>query len=226
MRLANLFGLACLAGAPFAAHASLASQRGTVLAGTLVAAQAGLIGWIFLSLASAPAIRERATLWMAIRLTAAASLFGLTLAIWRRAEEGWIVAAAVPHTIAYLGLLILFAASLLPNREAVITRVARRSRGALNDVLLRYTRRVTIAWCCFFAAQLAASLLLGLLAPPSWWSVFNLCGIPLVLLMFGGELAVRHWRHGIYRPAGVKGRLGRMLWAAGQIRSPLGRAEP
>lgn len=222
----KFLAVACLLGAPIVAHASLVSHRGTALAGSLIAVQAGLIGWAALSLTTAPAMRRNSGGWLAVRLMVCAGLFGLTIAIWRRADGGLTLAEAVPHAAAYLGLLTLFAASLAPGREAIITIVARRSRGTLSDDLLRYTRLVTIAWCGFFAAQLAASLLLWLFAPLAWWSAFvNLGTVPLVLLMFGAELAYRHWRHGIHVPAGPT-RLHRVLRVIGQIRSPVGEAEP
>lgn len=225
-RLAKWLGIACLLGAPFIIHASIVSHRGTALAGSLIAAQAALIGWAAVSLAAASAIRRNPGRWLAIRLAVCTGLFGLTVAIWRRADAGLALAEVVPHATAYLGLLTLFAASLAPGREALITIVARRSRGTLSDELLRYTRAVTVAWCGFFTAQLAASLLLWLFAPLAWWSVFvNLGTVPLVLLMFGAELAYRHWRHGILVPAGQT-RLHSALRVIGQIRFPVGQAEP
>jgi uncharacterized membrane protein len=225
-RLGKWLGIVCLLGTPFIVHASLVTQRGMGLAGSLIAAQAALVGWAMMSLAAASAIRRKPRSWLAIRLAVCAGLFGLTLAIWLRVKTGLALAEAVPHATAYLGMLTLFAASLAPGREAIITTVARRARGTLSDELLRYTRAVTILWCGFFIAQLAASLLLWLFAPLVWWSAFvNLGTVPLVLLMFGAELAYRHWRHGIFVPAGPAGS-HRAVRVLRQIRIPVGRAEP
>jgi uncharacterized membrane protein len=48
---------------------------------------------------------------------------------------------------------------------------------------------VTVAWCVFFAAQLIASALLFALAPLNAWSLFiNLLNLPLLALMFAGQL--------------------------------------
>jgi uncharacterized membrane protein len=105
--------------------------------------------------------------------------------------------------------------------------VARRARGVLSETLLRYTRRVTMVWCGFFASQILISFLLWLLAPLAWWSAFvNLASLPLVSLMFAAELTWRHFHHGIHRPAASTGRWGQALQVLGQIRSPVRQAEP
>ena len=85
---------------------------------------------------------------------AAVVLFVLVLS--RFADDGPLVASAVPHAMAYLTLLVVFAASLQPGREAIVTILARKARGALSGEIVRYTRRVTWAWCWFFVAQLPA----------------------------------------------------------------------
>jgi hypothetical protein len=55
-----------------------------------------------------------------------------------------------------------------------------------------YTRRVTFAWCCFFAAQLAVSLTLFFFASMVVWSFYvNVLDLPLVALMFAGEYLYR-----------------------------------
>jgi uncharacterized membrane protein len=226
-RLGTFLGMTYLLAAPLAAHIAIVTRHGTDLAGLLIAAQAALVGWVALSLTVSPSIRRRPARWRGIRVAVSVALFGLAAVLWRRSGDGMMLTAAVPHAIAYLGLLTLFAASLAPGREAIITIVARRARGALSDELLHYTRCVTIAWCCFFAAQLATSLLLWLLAPLVWWSVFvNLCTVPLVALMFGAELAYRHWRHGVHLPTAQTGRLRQALQVAGQMRLPVRQVEP
>ncbi|HWE74745.1 MAG TPA: hypothetical protein VG328_16420, partial [Stellaceae bacterium] len=90
----------------------------------------------------------------------------------------------VPHALTYSSLLIGFGSTLLPGREALLTRVVVAVRGPMPPAMLRYTRRVTFAWCCFFAAQLIASLLLYLFAPLEVWSFFvNVLNLPVILLM-------------------------------------------
>ena len=153
-RLGKCLAISCLLVAPLAAHMALVTGHGTALVGPLVALQAAFLSWAALSLAAAAAIRRHPARWRLIRLAVCAVPAGLTVAAWYREGNGVMLAAAVPHAIAFLGLLVLFATSLAPGHEAIIARVARRSRGTLSDGLISYTRRVTVAWCCFFAAQL------------------------------------------------------------------------
>lgn len=55
-----------------------------------------------------------------------------------------------------------------------------------------YTRRVTWAWCCFFAAQLATSVTLFFFTPVVVWSFFvNVLDLPLVVVMFLAEYRCR-----------------------------------
>ena len=62
----------------------------------------------------------------------------------------------------------------------------------MPDKVVRYTRKVTIAWCVFFAAQLVVSLALLLLAPATIWSGFiNLLNLPLIAAMVLAEFACR-----------------------------------
>jgi uncharacterized membrane protein len=173
--------------APIGIHVAMATQRGLALAGILVIAESGLIAWIALSFVPIRSLR-----WIGC-----AAVLALTTAIWRLSPSGIDVSSAIPHALAYLSLLTVFGASLAPGRKPIITVLAEASRGTLPPALLRYTRRVTWAWCLFCAAQLAVSLLLLLLAPVTVWSAFvNLCNLPLLAAMFCGEFAWRKWRHG------------------------------
>lgn len=101
----------------------------------------------------------------------------------------------IPHAIAYTSLLIGFGCTLLPGREALLTRVVVAVRGPMPPDVLLHTRRVTIAWCGFFAAQLMASLVLYLFAPLEVWSFFiNVLNLPLIVLMFVLEGTYRYFR--------------------------------
>jgi hypothetical protein len=106
----------------------------------------------------------------------------------------WSVAAAsgLPHAAVNGLLLWWFGRTVLSGREPLITRIARRVHGTLTPPIQRYTRHVTIAWCVFFALQLAVSLGLFLFAPLETWSTFvNVLNVPLVVLMFAGEYLLR-----------------------------------
>jgi uncharacterized membrane protein len=172
--------------APPLAHLALMLHWGMDLAGGLIAVQAVLVTWI----ASSSSNRR------ALRLAACGVVCLLVISLWRFTQDGPILASAVPHAMANLGLLAIFAASLRPGRQSVATTFAIRSRGHLPPDVLQYTRRVTWAWCWFFAVQLAGSLLLLTFAPLDVWSLFiNVCNLPLIIVMLGAEYAWRQWRH-------------------------------
>jgi uncharacterized membrane protein len=185
-RLAGALVVLVLVVAPLAAHAALVMHRGAAIAATLIAVQAALITWI-----GSAALAQRT-----LRIGAAAAVFVLVLVLYRFADNGALVTVAVPHAMAYLTLLVVFAASLRPGREAIVTLLARKARGKLPSRTLRYTRRVTWAWCWFFVAQLTGSLLLLLFAPHTLFSLFvNLCNLPLVGVMLCTEYVYRQWRY-------------------------------
>jgi uncharacterized membrane protein len=105
---------------------------------------------------------------------------------------GFVTASALTHWAIYATLFVTFALTLRPGREALITGMARRMHTPLTDELAVYTRRVTIAWAGFFAAQLVTSIALFCFAPLVVWSLFvNILDFPLVAAMFAAEYAVR-----------------------------------
>lgn len=186
----TLLILALLLAAP-AAHLALMTHRGMGAAGVLIAVQAVLVTWIALSPIAGRVVRAGACGVVVVCVVLLSRLTG----------GGPVVAAAVPHAMAYVALLTLFATSLQPGREAVITILARRSRGRLSAEVVRYTRRVTWAWCGFFVAQLLGSLMLLLFAPLYVWSLFiNLCNLPLIGVMICAEYVYRQWRHAARPP--------------------------
>jgi uncharacterized membrane protein len=194
-----------LLAAPLAAHLALVTQRGAMVASSLVAVQSVMVCWIALA-----AVRRT------LQLLACGFVFLLVVLLSRQIDGGPLVAAAVPHAMAYLALLALFLASLRPGHEPVVTILARRSRGFLPPEIMRYTRRVTWLWCGFFLAQVVASLLLMWFAPWTVWSWFiNLCNLPLVFVMICGEYAYRQWRHAARPPE----RLVDMLRILRQVRA-------
>lgn len=74
---------------------------------------------------------------------------------------------AIDPALAWRGVSVLalgwlaffFGRTLRPGQEPLITRIARVSDPGLPPALLRYTRRLTAAWCAYFllAALLAAT---------------------------------------------------------------------
>jgi hypothetical protein len=103
-----------------------------------------------------------------------------------------VAASAALHASIYVPLLVIFGVTLLPGRAPLITALARKMYGDIPAEMVTYTRGVTWAWCCFFAAQLCTSLILILWAPIVAWSLFvNVLDLPLVALMFAGEQVFR-----------------------------------
>jgi uncharacterized membrane protein len=109
-----------------------------------------------------------------------------------RDSVGVQAACGISHAAAYLILLCYFGRTLLPGREPLITRLARRVHGGLPPGIAEFTRGVTLFWCVFFAAQVAVSALLLAFAPFEYWSLFvNVLNLPLVGLMFAIDYAAR-----------------------------------
>lgn len=107
----------------------------------------------------------------------------------------FVTVSAIMHWAIYSGLLVTFAVTLRPGREALLTSMARKLHGTLSDEVAVYTRQATFAWCLFFAAQLTASVTLFFFGPLVVWSFFvNVLDIPLVATMFAAEYVFRlYW---------------------------------
>src|SRR5215469_1039269 len=107
-------------------------------------------------------------------------------------DLGLVAASGLPHALIYAALLTMFAATLRRGRAPLVTALARRMYAVVPEEMAVYTRRVTWAWCAFFAAQLATSLALFLFAPLVVWSFFvNVLNLPLLALMFIAEHSCR-----------------------------------
>lgn len=129
-------------------------------------------------------------LMLALWLAACAVLVGL--GGWLLAHYIWVF--FLQHAGMYALLCATFGRTLQSGQTPMISRFARIVHGSLSPALVRYTRSVTWAWTFYFGGVAGLSLLLFWLAPIAVWSVFaNLLGIPLLVLMFIGEYAVR-WR--------------------------------
>jgi uncharacterized membrane protein len=124
---------------------------------------------------------------------------------WRSAGADPALVYLVPHAGAYLFMFWLFGHTLFNGGDALITRLARLIHGTLPAEIESYTRNVTRAWCLFFAAMAATSLLLFLLAPLAVWSVFaNLLNLPLIVAMFLAEYLYRIRRYPNFSHASIR----------------------
>jgi uncharacterized membrane protein len=137
-----------------------------------------------------------------LALLTVAGVIGLLL--WRVSGASLALLYPVPYLAVYAFLLWLFARTLRPGRQALITRLATHIHGELPAEIARYTRRVTWAWCVFFAAMALTSMLLFLFEPLPVWSVFNnLLNLPLVAAMYLGEYAWRLRRYPNFSHASI-----------------------
>jgi len=152
-----------------------------------------LAGWVMLRSSNKP-------LWLA-----ALSAAGVVVFLVEHQEQlGLAAVSGISHAAAYLFLLWYFGRTLARGKEPIITRFARSVHGPLQPEMELFTRKLTIAWCVFFAAQLIASALLFTLASLSTWSLFvNLLNLPLLVLMFAGQFVYRMVRHPDYPRASV-----------------------
>jgi uncharacterized membrane protein len=184
-------GIAGILLAPLAIHAAVASATWTPLIVVIPVLQLLIIGIIM-------GVRDPARIkW----LVGGTAVLALALVWGLKSGLGLAAIPGIPHALAYSALLVGFGVSLRPGREAILTRVVAAVRGPLPPEIVIHTRRVTWAWCCFFAAQLVASATLFFLAPVEVWSFFiNVLNLPLVLLMFGLECGYRHFRYRDFPP--------------------------
>jgi len=140
---------------------------------------------------------------------------------WRAAGANPALVYLLPHVGAYLFMLWFFGRTLMPGREALVTRLARHVHGTLPAEIERYTVHVTIAWCLFFAGMALASVLLFLLAPLAVWSVFaNLLNVPLVVAMFLAEYLYRILRYPNFSHASIRSTIRAFQKHGGSGRAP------
>lgn len=192
VRLLTLGVAAMVIGYAAATHWAVASGRANTL-GIALALAPLLVGLVWLS------ARTRHPAW--VKLSALAAALGLAALAARRGTLAVSLLYPLPSILAYGGLLWIFARTLVPGREALVTRLARHVHGTLPDDITAYTRQVTWAWCVFFAAMGLISVLLFAFASLGAWSLFvNVLGLPLICAMFVGEyiyrvLRYRHFSH-------------------------------
>lgn len=190
-RLAGLGSKAALMAAvvsPLVSHMALATGRGMAVALPLAALQAAAVGIVL-----ANALPKR-RLRVFAALAPVALLLALGAGALRSPADGLLAAAGLSHAMLHAGLLTLFAASLLPGRTPLITQFAWRLNPAFHPGMEGYTRAVTLAWCLFFAAQLAASAVLLPLAPDAWRRLMTALSLPSTALMALAEYGIRRWR--------------------------------
>jgi uncharacterized membrane protein len=116
----------------------------------------------------------------------------LLIVSWRYVEGNFALVILLQQCGAYVMLAVVFGRTLGRGQVALCTRWATALQGPLPAKAQRYTRAVTAAWTVFFISISALSALLYAFAPLRIWSVFsNFLILPLAVLMFVGEYALR-----------------------------------
>jgi len=94
--------------------------------------------------------------------------------------------------LAYSGLSLFFAYSLLPGKTPLITRIMLHLRGAVPPRVHAYCRLLTLFWALFLFLLGIQSLALSLFASASLWSAFtNFVNPVLIVLVFVVEYPIR-----------------------------------
>ncbi len=103
----------------------------------------------------------------------------------------------LPPIAINLLLLVIFAKTLLPGNEPLITQLSRLERGEIPPELVSYTRRLTWVWSIFFGALVIESVLLPVYASIEIWSLFtNILNYLFIAVLFFGEYFYRVVRYG------------------------------
>ena len=172
--------------APLVGHLALSLGRGYGVALTLAAVQVIAVGVVLWNT------------WPGGRAygmgAVGAVLAALAWGAWTAPAAGLLVGAGLVHALLYAALLVVFVRTLWPGRTALLTTVASRLNPAFHAGMVPYTRAVTLAWCLFFAAQLAASATLLAIGSPLWPLLVTTLHAPLVFAMALAEFLVRRWR--------------------------------
>jgi uncharacterized membrane protein len=178
--------VAVLIGYEVAARWAAVQGKGTIL-GAVIALGPAFAVLLFV------AWRSRRLVWSVL---AVGIVIALAVLLVRQGVGALTLLYPLPSVIIYLLLLWWFGRTLSPGREALVTGLARYVHGTLPPEIEAYTRRVTWAWCVFFAGMAFTSVALFALAPLEVWSLFaNVLTTPLVALMFVGEYIYRISRY-------------------------------
>jgi uncharacterized membrane protein len=128
------------------------------------------------------------------------ALIAVALALrWEQLEQHFPSLFFLEHAGGNLLLAAIFGRTLAAGREPIVTRFARMMHAHLPPEVVRYTRKVTIAWTVFFLTLFAFSCGLYFGGFIEAWSLLaNILSPILIGAMFVLEYAVRlralpHW---------------------------------
>jgi uncharacterized membrane protein len=127
-----------------------------------------------------------------VALLAAAAAAVLLRHYWPLLERNFSLVYLLQEAGFYSLMAASFGLSLRRHETALCTQLADKVHGPLSAQEIRYTRQVTAAWTIFFLAVTLATMALFAFAPLRVWSLFaNFFAVPLMVLMFAAEYAVR-----------------------------------
>jgi uncharacterized membrane protein len=127
-----------------------------------------------------------------VALLAAAAAAVVLRHYWPLLERNFPLVYLLQEAGFYSLMAASFGLSLRRHETALCTRLADKVHGPLSAQEIRYTRQVTAAWTIFFLAITLVTIALFATAPLRVWSLFaNFFAVPLMVLMFAAEYAVR-----------------------------------
>ena len=123
-------------------------------------------------------------------------LAGLVLQAWQGGGLAPTTLYLAQHVAIHAALAVMFALTLRPGQEPLVTALARRVHGKVAPGVAPYARKVTVAWCGYFVLMATISIGLFLFAPFDAWALFANLLTPLaMLLLFVGEFLLRYRLH-------------------------------
>ena len=182
-----------------AAFGYLVSVHFAALVGRIEFAVYGLTAFFLLNLLAAflkSASRREVAFWA---IGGATILFAVSALA--RVEPGAAVLIYLTPILVYVFLFFVFAATLMPGREPLITRVYRADQGEVDPLVVPYTRQLTMVWAGLFALLAILSTTLLFYVDIGTWSwISNVVGPALSMALFVGEHAIRPARYGRTSP--------------------------
>ncbi|MEP7303099.1 MAG: hypothetical protein ABI699_16420 [Caldimonas sp.] len=178
----GLAGVAYVAGSHWLmTRAPASSWNALVLVGPMFALLA-LYAW------------RRQQRWLAG--AAGLALAALALQGWRGGGLAPATLYVAQHVAIHATLATVFALTLRPGHEALVTALARRVHLRLTPAMAAYSRKVTAVWSGYFVAMAAVSVLLFAFAPFDTWAAFANLATPLAMVtLFVGEYLLRYRLH-------------------------------
>jgi len=127
---------------------------------------------------------------------AALALLGLVVLAWRGGGVSPASLYLTQHVAIHVALATVFALTLRPGREPLVTALACRVHGSLTPAMAAYSRKVTAAWAIYFVAMGGVSIAVFAFAPFDTWAAFANFGTPLAMVvLFVGEYQLRYRLH-------------------------------